>query len=145
MNLKPMSLNQGSKINPSNNIPEWIDLNADESTSIYFLVFPDKVEAAFNAVKNSTLPQEIIDDLTAGGTFIKVLTRAGFGVGHTSGEYATLQGFVFKEVLGEYNEDFLNIIAPYVLPDSYIEIDEEYRWKFDGFTCRKIYPKLVWE
>ena len=91
----------------SNNMPQWIDLNANKSTSIYFLVSPDKVEAAFNAVKNSALPQEIIDDLTAGGTFIKVLTRAGFGVGHTSGECATLQGFVFKEVLGEYNEDFL--------------------------------------
>ena len=137
MNLKPMSLNQGSKINPSNNIPEWIDLNADESTSIYFLVFPDKVEAAFNAVKNSTLPQEIIDDLTAGGTFIKVLTRAGFGVGRTSGKDTVLEGFIFKEVLGKYNEDFLKTIAPFVTANSYIEINDTYKWYFDGATCKK--------
>lgn len=50
--------------NTSNKVPEWIDLNANESTSIHFLVFPDKVETAFSAVKNSTLPQEVIDDLT---------------------------------------------------------------------------------
>lgn len=48
MNLKPMSLNQNNSI--SKNIPQWINLNADESTSIYFLIFPDKLEAAFNAV-----------------------------------------------------------------------------------------------
>lgn len=144
MNLKPMSLNQNSnQPSTSNNIPEWIDLGAEESTSIYFHVLPDKVEAAFNAVKNSTLPQEIIDDLTAGGTFIKVLTRAGFGVGRTSGKDTVLEGFIFKEVLGKYNEDFLKTIAPFVTANSYIEINEEYRWKFDGFTCRKIYPKLV--
>jgi len=133
----------------SNNIPQWADLNANESTSIYFIVFPDKAEAAFNAVKNSTLPQEVINDLTAGGTFIKALTRAGFGVGHTSGEYATLQCFVFKEVLGEYNEDVLKTIAPFVSPNSYIEIEAKYglpyRWKFDGATCKKIYPKLTWD
>lgn len=113
------------------------------------LVFPDKAEAAFNAIKESTLQQEVIEDLTAEGTFNKVLTRAGFGIGRTSEEGATLQGFVFKEILGEYNEDFLNIIAPYVSPNSYIEIEAKYglpyRWKFDGATCKKIYPKLIWD
>ena len=44
------------------------------------LVFPDKAEAAFNAIKESTLPQEVIEDLTAEVTFNKVLTRAGLGV-----------------------------------------------------------------
>lgn len=150
MNLKPMSLNRNSnQPSTSNNIPQWINLNADESTSIYFLVFPDKVEAAFKAVKNSTLPQEVIADLTAGGTFKKVLTRAGFGIGQTSGENTVLQGFIFKEVLGEYNEDFLKIIAPFVMSGSYIELRDMfgnlYRWKFDGSTCKKIHQKIVWE
>ena len=118
-------------------LPEWIDLGAEESTSIYFHVLPHKVEAAFNAVKNSTLPQEIIDDLTAGGTFIKVLTRAGFGVGRTSGKDTVLEGFIFKEVLGKYNEDFLKTIAPFVTANSYIEINDTYKWYFDGATCKK--------
>ena len=34
MNLKPMSLNQNSnQPSTSNDIPEWIDLGAEESTS----------------------------------------------------------------------------------------------------------------
>ena len=138
-----------NKSNTSSKIPSWINLGAEESTSIYFFVSPEKCEVAFEAVKNSTLPQEVIADLTAGGTFKKVLTRAGFGVGHTSGEDTTLQGFIFKEVLGEYNEDFLKIIAPFVMSCSYIELrdmfGDRYRWLFDGSTCKKIFPKLLWE
>ena len=144
MNLKPMSLNQSSKTNPSNKIPSWIDLNANETTSIFFLVFLEDQDKAFNAVKNSTLPQEVIDYLTAEGTFTKLLNRAGFEIGYDSG----LSALLFKGVLGKYIEDFLNIIAPYVYKNSYIEIKEagsKYRWKFDGSTCKKIHQKIVWE
>ena len=55
----------------------------------------------------------------------------------------------FKEILGEYNEDFLKTIAPFVPADSYIEIETKddflSRWIFDGSTCKKIYQKIVWE
>ncbi len=94
------------------------------------------------------MPQEVIDDLTAGGTFIDVLARAGFGVGHTLKEYPTLQCLAFKEILEEYNEDFLKIIAPFVSAGSYIELrdmeGDKYRWVFNDFTCKRIYPDLIW-
>ena len=83
----------------TSNIPDWIDLNAEESTNIFFLVSSEHQLNAFNAVKNSTLPQEVITFLTEEGTFEKVLTKAGFGIGSTSGENMTLEGFAFKEVL----------------------------------------------
>jgi len=38
----------------SNKLPQWVDLSADESISIHFCVYSDAIEAAFNAVKEST-------------------------------------------------------------------------------------------
>lgn len=128
----------------SNKLPQWVNLSADESISIHLCVYTDAIEAAFNAVKESTLPQEIIDDLTEEGTFIGVLTKAGFGVGRTTDDdNAPLEAFVFKEVLGTYTEKFLNIIAPYVSSISFIEMEDEdgllYKWEFNGSTCSKVY------
>ncbi len=133
-----------------NNKPQWISLCPEESIHVEFLVFTENSEAAFKAVKNSTLPQDVIDYLTEDGTFEGVLTRGGFSVySNPYFEDTEIEGLSFKEVLGEYNEDFLKIIAPFVPADSYIEIETKdnllYRWKFDGSTCKKIYQKIVWE
>ncbi|MEY8322010.1 hypothetical protein AAK894_13225 [Lachnospiraceae bacterium 46-61] len=124
----------------SNKLPQWFDLSVDESISIHLRVYSDAIEAAFNTVKKSTLPQEIIDDLTEEGAFIGVLTKAGFGVGHiTDDNNAPL----VKEVLDTYTEKFLNIIAPYVSSISFIEMEDEYgllyKWEFNGSACSKVY------
>ena len=128
----------------SNKLPQWFDLSVDESISIHFRVYSDAIEAAFNTVKESTLPQEIIDDLTEEGTFIGVLTKDGFGVGRiTDDNNAPLEAFVFKEVLDTYTKKFLNIIAAYVSSISFIEMEDEYgllyKWEFNGSTCSKVY------
>lgn len=133
-----------------NNKPQWISLNPEESIYVELLVFTDKSEAGFEAVVNSTLPQDVIDYLTEDGTFEGVLTRGGFSTySNPYFEDTEIECLAFKEVLGEYNEDFLKTIAPFVPPDSYIEIETKddllYRWKFDGSTCKKIYQKIVWE
>ena len=102
------------------NKPQWISLCPEESIHVEFLVFTENSKEAFKAVKNSTLPQDVIDYLTEDGTFEGVLTRGGFSIySNPYFEDTEIEGLSFKEVLGEYNEDFLKIIAPFVPPDFY--------------------------
>lgn len=132
------------------NKQQWLSLNPEESIYVELLVFTEKLEAAFKAVVNSTLPQDVIDYLTEDGTFEGVLTKGGFSTySNPYFEDTEIECLAFKEILGEYNEDFLKTIAPFVPADSYIEIETKddflYRWKFDGYTCKKIHQKMIWE
>ena len=132
-----------NKNNISNKIPDWIDLDANESIEIHLLIDSDYEFDILYAVRESKLPCEVIDFLTGDKNPIKMLTKAGFGIGRTSGvDNAILEAFVFKEVLGVHTKNFLNIIAPYVYPDSYIKFMTEdglyYKWQFYDSICYKV-------
>lgn len=149
-NTTPICFNYRQLFAQVRNKQQWLSLNPEESIYVKLLVFTDKSEAAFNAVKNSTLSQDVIDYLTEDGTFEGVLIRGGFSTySNPYFEDTEIECLSFKEILGEYNEDFLKTIAPFVPADSYIEIETKddflYRWKFDGSTCKKIHQKIVWE
>ena len=71
----------------------------EESIHVEFLVFTKNSEAAFKAVKNSTLPQDVIDYLTEDGTFEGVLTRGGFSVySNPYFEDTEIEGLSFKSI-----------------------------------------------
>ncbi len=130
-------------------IPQQFDESANMSVDINVIISRESEEEAFLVVKKSNLPREVIDYLISDGDFISVLTKAGFGMGFIDSDNKIIQWAMFKEVLGTYTKDFLNIIAPFVPADSYIEIETKddflYRWKFDGSTCKKIHQKMIWE
>lgn len=50
--------------------------------------------------------------------------------------------------LSSTTDDFFNILAPYVLPDSFIQVHGEgdggstWRWIFNGHTCERKYARL---
>ena len=147
MALSRLSLNQSNnQSSTSSNIPSWIDTNANESVDIHLLIDSDCAYEAMYAVKTSKLPHEVITYLTADNNPVKMFTKAGFGIGRTSGvDNAILEAFAFIEVLGVYTKNFLNIIAPYVYPNSYIRFMTDdglyYDWKFYDSICYKVYLK----
>jgi len=77
-NTTPICFNYRQLFAQVRNKQQWLSLNPEESIYVKLTVSTDKSEAAFNAVKNSTLPQNVIDYLTEDGTFEGVLTRGGF-------------------------------------------------------------------
>ena len=81
MNLKPMSLgnNKEEKQDASPRvIPDWLDKNAEYLWEIDFEIESEYFTEAFEAVKNSELPQEVIDYLTQDGDLEGVMLAAGF-------------------------------------------------------------------
>lgn len=125
----------------SNKIPDFIDLNAKVADCIDFSIYEKFIPDALRAIKKSaSLPQEVIDYLTADGTFEGVLSKAGFEVegfidddqdsllpalgrigfsGEKSGRL--LKCSSYKEVLGKYSKKFMFAISSFVKPNSYIE------------------------
>ena len=53
----------------------------------------------------------------------------------------------YGEKLGD-DQQFFDIIAPLVEPDSYIQMSGEdsdmWRWVFNGDTCQEVYPEVSW-
>ena len=154
MNLKPMSLNQNRNKEKTNdiysNLPSWVYPDALSAKDFKFKIYKENVDAVYEAVKTSSLPQDIIEYLTKDGTFSGMLLRSGFAM-HT--ENLDLKGyadaFFFCECLGEYTKDFLHIIAPFVEADSYLLVEgfendgsgfESHKWVFDGNTCDLVFP-----
>ena len=158
MNLKPMSLNQNSNnetrtSNTSNKTPSWINPNPLSTQKLSFRMYKEHLDEAFEAVKKSSLPQEVIEYLTQNNHLVPfegVLLKAGFAIAPLDFElkgYADAFGYV--EYLGyEYVDKFLDAIAPFVKAGSYILVEgvlrdgyfEFHKWVFDGNTCECVLP-----
>lgn len=146
MTLSKLALKTNNNIlnGTSNEEPDWIDLDPNVSEDIRFSMDPDDFQLAFKAIKNSTLPQKVIDYLTSEGNFEDLLVLAGFSFDCTG--VSNIDAFEFREKLGKYTSGFLDIIAPFVFKGSYIEMvdecDDTYRWEFDGSICELNYLEL---
>lgn len=132
--------------NMPNKVPDFIDLNAKVADCIDFSIYEKFIPDALRTIKKSaSLPQEVIDYLTADGTFEGVLSKAGFGIegfidddpdsllpalgrlrfsSEKSGRL--LKCSSCKEVLGKYTRNFMSIISSFVKADSYIEFFAPY-------------------
>ena len=127
--------------NMPNKVPDFIDLNAKFADSIDFLIYEKFSLMPLEQLKKSaSLPPEVIDYLTADGTFEGVLSKAGFGiegfidddpdsllptlgrVGFSSEKAGRLlKCSSYKEVLGKNTRKFMVAISSFVKPNSYIE------------------------
>lgn len=194
MNLKQLSLNRTSKdtsLNKSNDdntenrkpdtqhkqsktISDWLVEDAKYACSISFQLLSENFIHAFEAVKNSTLPQKVIQYLTQDENAASMLIAAGFEFRNVSipkylisyrehlkthkpkstlDYLATLQHlnpYKFRPILGKYYTfEFFNIIAPFVADSSYVEcmssFSDWYRWVFKDSKCYQIEPKIIWE
>lgn len=155
MNLKPMSLKQDSnnETSTSNKTPYWIDPKPLSTQKLSFRMYKENLDEAFEAVKKSSLPQEVIEYLTQNNHLVPfegVLLKAGFFTAPMDFElkrYADALGYV--EYLGfEYVGKFFDTIAPFVKEGSYILVEgvlsdgyfESHKWVFDGNTCECVLP-----
>lgn len=194
MNLKQLSLNQTSKdttsdkSNSSNTVeskletksksnitPDWLNKDADYAINMNFQIASENFVKVFEAVKNSTLPQKVIQYLTQDEDVASMLIAAGFGFrvfpapSNTSisyrehlkindpprsledlGKLSPLYPTEFRPILGKYYTfEFFNIIAPFVADSSYVEcmssFNDWYRWVFKDSKCYIIEPKIIWE
>jgi len=83
----------------SKKMPFFIDPCAKEATAIHFLILSEHQLEAFNAVKNSVLPEDLIKYLTEDDSFIKTLSKAGFCFESILGEDTTLEACAFMKIL----------------------------------------------
>lgn len=171
MNLKPMFLgnNKEEKQDASPRvIPDWLDKDAEYLEEIDFEIESEYLTEAFEAVKNSKLPQEVIDYLTQHGDFDGVMLAAGFAHydNYSKPDYSKMEprraeymkylesryplSFAkYKPLLGIYESEFLSIIAPYVVYGSYLQYGDDYdvmfRYVFKNSKYEWIEPDITWE
>ena len=154
MALSKLSLNQSNnETSTSNKTPYWIDPNPLSTMKLSFSMYKKDLDKAFEAVKKSSLPQEVIEYLIQKNNpvpFVGVMSQAGIFTAPMDFElkgYADAVAYV--EYLNfEYVGKFFDVIAPFVKEGSYITVEghlsdgyfESHRWVFDGDSCELTFP-----